>query len=342
MGDNRPSVYVEELPDGQKQIVYRASSVGGCIRVLVASSMGHEERRGQKMDDLLERSAEEGNIHEPAIRAAVMEKYGLELVEEQDEVEITILPGLIIRGHNDGVLAQTINSTVPAGTTEHILLEAKTMSTKQFAKWQSGRFKYFEKYAFQISIYMKMNPGHDVIYAVKRREDGMMDYMWIKHDQPPIEWKRIMTKILLAEKARRKDAYPACDVANTWGCPFWYLHDEKDPEEEDEDLSDDEVKILGELSQGYLELKAVEDAGKEAESLRKAKFNVQLMNMLGEKPNVVFNHDGTTFKVRRGGGGGSSFDKAKFIEDHGQEEYDKYVSKYSYSYPIVRIIPDEG
>lgn len=327
MADNRPSVYVED-----DKVIYRASSVGDCTRALVASSMGHEERRGKEVNELLSRSANEGNLHEDAVRQLLV-KEGWEVLGEQDVTEVRVLPGVFIRGHTDGVMLS------PDG--EEMLLEVKTMSTKQFAKWQTGQFKQFPKYAYQISCYMRGHRGLDVMYMVKRREDGMISRLVIPGDEPPVSWGKVAAKVALSERARKKGDYPKCDVANQWGCPFWYLHDEVDPEDGLTDLSDDEIVIIGDLAQGYLELKALEEAGKEAEGIRKANFNRQLLNMLGEMQNVIVEHEGALYKVRRGGGGGSRFDKDQFIEDYGLEEYQKYVTKYSYSYPVVSIVNRE-
>ena len=333
MGDNRPSVYVEE-----DKVVYRASSVGGCVRALVAS-INYDEVRKQEHQDLLDRSAREGDLHEGAIRDHFVSE-GWRIITEQELVEIQVIPGVVIRGRTDGVLGRP-DDPAYAVWTDEVLFEAKSMSTKQFAKWSSGKFRDFTRYAYQITAYMMANPGRDVLYAVKRREDGILEVLRIPHDQPPVPFSDIKKKVLAAEKARRKDDLPSCDV-NTWGCPFFYLPEEDDGDSIlDDNLTDDEKAVMADLVNRYLELKAIEDAGKEAGEKRKAELNKPLTNMLGDADRVVFEFDGVKYQVTKVPGSGKRFDKAGLKAEIGDALVEKYETKYTYTYPVVRVLDDE-
>jgi hypothetical protein len=237
LGDNRPSVYLEG-----ENVIYRASSLGSCVKYLVASSLGYEDQRGAKWDDLLERSAEEGNLHEDAVIAKLKTTEQVDVLHQQDEIQVQVIPKVFIRGHCEGVL------NYPDRPNE--LLEIKSMSTKQFAKWQNHQFGAFERYAWQISCYMQAFPDYDVRYIVKRREDGYMVELTIPAHEPPIPLSVIRKKVLIAEKYRRKGQLPPCDIANQWGCPVWYLHDEEE-DQEIEPLTEEMVTILGELAAEY-------------------------------------------------------------------------------------------
>lgn len=323
MGDDRPTVYRE----GDNWI-YRASGSGSCVRYLVAAALGYGDQRGKKVDDLLERSAEEGNLHEEAV-VRKLEEEGWEIEGQQDEINIQIIPGVFLRGHREGLKTK-------AGVTE--LFEVKSMSTKQFTKWQNQGFDGFTNYAYQISGYMEHHPGLDCEYIVKRREDGYITRMTIPADSPPIPFSVIRKKILIAEKWRRKEQLPPCDIANQWGCPVWYLHDEDD-DEDVEPLTEEEQEILGELVAEYLELKAVEDKGKEAEKARK-KISPEILNMLGKLDTTDISWGGGKFKVSRIKSGNTYISKEKVVEIIGEDRLEEVENKTRFEYPRIRVLEE--
>lgn len=322
MSDNRPTVYQEG-----NNWIYRASGSGACVRYLVASALGYEDQRGKKTDDLLERSAEEGNLHERAI-IEKLEAEGWEISGAQDEINLQVIPGVFLRGHREGLMTK-------GEVTQ--LFEAKSMSTKQFTKWQNNKFDSFDNYAYQISGYMEAHPGLDVEYIVKRREDGYTTRMTIPADSPPIPFSIIRKKIVIAEKWRRKGQLPPCDIANQWGCPVWYLHDEDDDDVEPTPLTEVEQEILGELVEEYLELKAVEERGKEAEKARK-KINPEILNMLGKLDQTEISRGGTKFRVTRQRSGNSYISKEKVIEIIGEDRLDEVYNKTRYEFPVIREV----
>lgn len=321
MADNRPDVY----EDGDVT-VYRASSVGQCVRALVASGLGEEEAFGAERKALLERSAAEGNLHEDAVRERLVSE-GWDVVSTQEEVEIPVVPGVIVRGHTDGVLAQ--------GPFQ-VLLEVKSMSTKQFDKWIKKGFREFVKYAWQITCYMQAHPGLNVLYAVKRREDGMIDRTIIPHDEPPIEWKKIKSKILTAESWRRRGELPPCDVKNQWGCPFWYLHEE-DGVAEGEIPDDETMVLLQSLLAEYAALKEREQIGDEAADKRKYEINPELMNLIpGDYVHVEVG--GETYKVTKSGQTRSWVDLDGMREDGHGPLLDSYTKTKKITYPLVKKV----
>lgn len=253
-------------------VIYRMSSSGDCVRALVAKQYEHDEVRWADTKALLERSAEEGNLHERAVKEKLTAE-GWIITGEQDEFVIQVLPGVLLVGHGDGLIAESAKA-------RPMLLEVKSMSSKQFAKWASGGFKNFPRYAAQITSYMTANPDLDVMYVVKRREDGLISTTIIKAGETPIPFKTIRSKILTAERYRRKGDYPPCDES-TWGCPFGYLHDEETEGDEPAELTEEMEAVLADLVGIYRELKAREDDGEEAAQERKEKINPSIMNILG-------------------------------------------------------------
>jgi len=340
MADNRPSVYFDESVNA---MVYRASSTGSCVRALVASAMGEQEVRARDRQDLLERSAEEGNLHEGAVTDS-MKEIGWTFVSTQDLVTVKVIPGVIIRGHTDGRAIAPSNFTYEGGEwsppgdysgIEHGV-EVKTASTKQFAKWMNQRFKAFPHYAAQITSYMEAT-GLPFMYAVKRREDGLL--LVDRLETPPMEFKTIRQKIVLAEKYRRRNVakrgteYPTCDE-NTWGCPFFYLHDEDQADLKPDELNDDEQAIIDGLVARFLDFKETETDGKSAESSRKA-VQKEILNMISGKQVRAF-VNGRKLVVTKTKGGGKSFDEARARAELGDAKVDSYMNSYSYEYVIVR------
>jgi hypothetical protein len=310
--------------------IYRASSSGSCVKYLVASAFGYEDQRGKKVDDLLERSANEGNLHETAVIQMLKDTEEIDVFAQQEEINIPIIPKVFVRGHMEGL------ANYPDKSNQ--LLEIKSMSTKQFAKWVNNQFRDFERYAWQISWYMQAYPEYDVRYIVKRREDGYMTELTIPAGQPPIPLSVLRKKILIAEKYRRKGELPPCDIANQWGCPVWYLHDEDD-EKEIEPLTEEMEAVLGELVAEYKVLKEIEEKGKAAEESRK-KINPEILNMLGGMKQTEVTFEGVKYRVTRRGGGNTYMSKEKYIAVHGDERLGEVETKVKYEYPIIRVVED--
>ena len=322
MGDDRPIVYPED-----DKWIYRASASGSCVRYLVASALGYEDQRGKKMDDLLGRSAEEGNLHEIAVKE-ILKDEGITIEDDQKEINVQVIPKVFLRGHIEGILVDAIGGKE--------LHEIKSMSTPQFTKWTNHEFEAFDRYAYQISTYMQAYPELDCRYIVKRREDGYRVEKLISAGAPPIPFSVIRKKIVIAEKYRRKGELPPCDIANQWGCPVWYLHDEAD-EGDFEPLTEEMEEILAELVGEYVVLKALEDKGKEAEAARK-KINPEIINMLGSLDQTEIVHDGQKYRVTKRRGGNSWLDKAKVKALIGEDKMEEVTAKVSYHYPIIRSI----
>ena len=341
MGDDRATVYYDPTV---KSWVYRASSSGQCVRAMVAAAMGEKEVRGKERQELMSRSADEGVLHEPAI-VEDLKKVGWVFVTTQETVTMKVLPGVIIRGHTDGRAVAPSGFIYegggysPAGDfsgVEHGV-EIKTMSTKQFAKWTSGKFRDFAGYAAQLTSYME-GTGLPFLYVVKRREDGMMST--VRVETPPVPFSVIKKKIIVAEKYRRRNEakkgteWPTCDVS-TYGCPFFYLHDEDQVSLVAEELNEDEQRIVDDLTDKFLMWKRVEEAGKDAEGKRKA-IQKEILNMMGDRKVVKATGETGGLVVTKSNGGGSTLDEAGLRAKVGDAVVDSFKRKYSYEYVTIK------
>ena len=321
MSDDRATVYFDPETN---EWVYRASGLGNCVRALVAIAGGYGEAISRDHKDLLGRTAEEGNLHEGAV-IDKLAKEGWVWESTQDITSVQVIPGVVIRGHIDG------RGALP-GDPLHIL-EVKSMSNKRFDRWMKQGFEGFLKFAYQITAYMQAFPDHDVIYVVKRREDGFEHRQIIPAGEAPLSWSAVKRKVLAVEGYRRKGAFPACDITGTdaYFCPFFYLHDEvvDEPTEMTEEMS----ILLGELVPRRLELKGMEDEGKQAEEDRKA-LDKEILNLMGSADKVMVEIDGENYQITKVNSGGSSLDNAALKSDLG-DGYDKYVKSYRYQYPKI-------
>lgn len=305
-------------------VIYRMSASGDCVRALVAKQYEHEEVRWEDTKKLLERSADEGVLHEKAVKDKLIAD-GWEIFGEQDEYVIQILPGVLLVGHGDGFARKD------KGT---FLLEVKSMSSKQFAKWISKGFDNFPRYAAQITSYMTANPKMDVMYVVKRREDGLINTTFIEAQRTPIPFKTIKSKILTAERYRRKGDYPPCDE-NTWGCPFGYLHDEDVEGGASAELTEEMEAVLSDLVRLYREFQVREKDGEEAADERKMKIVPSMMNILGANDLVEVEVDGKMWTVRRTRQDRKWIDLDRLRADMG-EEIKKYEENRPIEFPVVR------
>lgn len=306
------------------EIVYRASEMGECVRALVAARLGHEEVRKQEMKELLQRSAREGDLHETWVKETLRER-GWTVHREQELVRKIIVPGVVLEGHIDG-------TGIDMDRNERGL-EVKSKSTKQFAIWARHGFDKFPNHAFQTSIYMHLT-GLRWLQITKRREDGMIHELEV--DTPPIEWRAIRNKILKAERYRRAQSYPPCDLDRKFGCPFFYLHDEDEVEVEtaNEEIND----ALGLLIIEYVKLKEQEDLGKESGKERKDRVVPDIMNLLGNSDQMEITLGDKRFRVSKRNASGVSFDKDAAIIEFGAEKMAEFEKPWRTVYPVIREV----
>lgn len=130
MGDDRPNVYREG-----DYWVYRSSSFGNCIKELAAIRAGITPA---PFPDRFRKAFDDGNRGE-AVIIAMLEAEGWTITRQQEEINWEILPGVIIRGHIDGVANRG---------SERRIFDAKTTSERY------GIADHLQvKYDWQLSLY---------------------------------------------------------------------------------------------------------------------------------------------------------------------------------------------
>jgi hypothetical protein len=141
--------------------------------------------------DWVQESAEEGKWHEERIKNELREK-GNVVYSEQEELRIE-QPTFILVGHIDGKNEDTQGNLS--------LLEVKSMSQFQYAKWIKGGFMAFPHYAGQLACYFTGSRMDNCLYAVKNRNNGQRDFRLVnKLDNKLFEIEPILEKIAIVEE----------------------------------------------------------------------------------------------------------------------------------------------
>jgi len=148
------------------------------------------------------------------------------------------------------------------------------MSKGRFDDWMRHGLAAFPKYQWQLSSYwygLADQWGMDAtdmeaVYAVKRRDDGLIDVKVI--DRPPISFQDIRKKMVQVYAARQAKTLPPCDITGNeqFWCPFPFLHEE---DVVDMDLPDETILALEELCEEYDDLREIEKTGKAAAEKKK-------------------------------------------------------------------------
>lgn len=253
VADNHDATYVD--PDGT--IIYRASSLGRCIRGLVASRLGITPI---PPSDHMQAIFDAGHRSETMIEDKLREAGWLELGRQQEIVFMKWMArGIEIRGHIDAVGTDR--------NTKRWLMEYKSFSVDHYEKFKNREMNLvvdYPAYAYQTSIYgLAMNLP--VMFVVgKREEDGTISEVTTREvPNPLIGLGGVWDRVDEIERLVKKGEYPACAVKKDYPCPFVHIHDEDDVMEvEDEEFDDWAMKwqVANGLEKIY---KAEKDMAKE-------------------------------------------------------------------------------
>jgi hypothetical protein len=254
--------------DGDIMVV-RASGSGSCVRALCAYGR-YDEVIPLQRQQLLDRTAKEGHLHEDTVTQHLINE-GYDVAGSQRIITLPVIRERVeIRGHLDGIYSGKG------------VVEIKSMSKSRFDDWQRHGLSAFPKYQWQLSSYMYaladelgIDPA-PALYAVKRRDDGLIDVKEIDH--PPIRFQDIRKKMVQVLQHRKAGTLPGCDVSRSeqFWCPFPFLHEE---DVVDMDLPDEKILALEELVAQYDEQREIENRGKEAAD-KKRTIGQEMLNLM--------------------------------------------------------------
>jgi len=180
--------------------IYRMSGAGDCPRALSAEHLGYP---GEPAPIWLEKAAREGKRHEDWIIEDLI--AGGNTVEGRQKGLIIEYPTFILKGHIDGIISNGASTK---------LLEVKTMSQFEFARWMKEGFSGFPGYAAQLTCYMEATRLEEALYVVKNRSNGYEDKRIIT--EQPSSLDDIIAK--LQEVTQLENLYPKEFNPNSLEC----------------------------------------------------------------------------------------------------------------------------
>lgn len=321
MGDDRPNVYVE---DGV--VIYRASSLGNCIRSLVASRL---EMEPLPHPDFLLKAFDEGNRNEPVILAELANRgYVLEHTGdgEQLETEIPIGDKIRIRCHPDGIGYANLD----AGSRR--VVEVKALARSTWDKFHSKGLDEFPYYKMQVSIEMH-STGLPCLFVVGLKNpdrDNLCDQFVVTLiDKPPIPLNVIKAKVIKVESLAKKGELPSCDF-NQYPCQFVHLH-------EDEEAGTGEIGVDLEIDLLLTNYVRGQELEKEAKAL-KAPASEQIKKILESRG--VEKIERLKHVISTVSRANTSYDVPGMMDKWGREEVGKFITTTKSQY--VKVTEKNG
>lgn len=242
-GDSRPIRYIEHADDGTPtRIIYRASSLGGCERAMIATARGLPT---QPHPEWFAEVLEEGNTAEPIISAMWDEQSGIPTVRQQEELELWVMDvdlvvagvtyvdvPVVVRAHIDGRADTVADSPVPE----------LIPTLREYKKFRNSTWPNFIRQGCEINLFYPWQLAA-MMHAIKavegdyplvemvagRWEDDTVQEISVHFiDNPPIPLKAIKKKIarierLLAEGYDPTDPEVVC-TENQYPCGHWRIH----------------------------------------------------------------------------------------------------------------------
>lgn len=304
VADHRPSAYRE----GDITIL-RASALGGCTTSLIAALCGYTPV--DKFPPKIQEAMDYGVEHEDELIQWAADDAGYKVAELQPQVEIKVGARIVVRGHADALVVRPDEADAVLGR----VVEAKWLGQSTWDEFWARGFEGFERYRWQAGVYQS-GLEWPVIYAVGNRETGEMKWRMVKPTELPTRGeiaRRALGVVRAAEKAAMTGDLPPCD-ATMFPCPFFFLHDEEEPEL----VADPDLAVaIDEAAALYDAARAAEKVAQEA----KAKAKANLDAVVGEMTRA----ETEGWKVTRSKPS-RRFDQSKFREAN-PEMYEKFKTE---------------
>lgn len=250
------------------QIIYRASALGMCKRALYAARM---RENPMSPPPALQRVFDQGHELEAGILYALAKDEGwvIDPDSEQRTLEISITETggreVVVRGHVDAVGFNPL-----ADDQTPMPIDAKAFSQSTLDKFLTEGINAFPHYAWQMSFYALAMDTESFCMPLWNKDENNLTvkvFHSLPYDQNDIFHRIAEIEVLAAESDRIP--YDAVDCLGTWGCPFRYLHDEKEVGTLDERLAQ-QVEKYWALSN---EIKTLETRKKDL-----AKLLIEILN----------------------------------------------------------------
>lgn len=262
VADERPARYVEHYEDAvgdtRERVVYRASSLGGCTRAMVASARGYKPAPHPEWFDKV---LDEGRRMESVIAAQWAAKKGIGNTPNVDEngrpqqFEVDLSMGeidgreVIVRCHFDDVSEWYPDDAIGGGGPR--LREYKKFRPSTWMNFVAKGVDVQPYYPYQVSAYMHaLNLPCEFVGGLyqpadeeKGIEEGIKGVHGTLITEPPVSL--VSLKLLVAKVERLiNEGYGPDEVEckSLYPCGFWKLHDDK-PENKTIELPEDDEEL---------------------------------------------------------------------------------------------------
>lgn len=309
----RPDVYSDN-----GTWTFRASSLGSCIRGLVAARLGI---RPQPPRAWLQGALEESSLAEDLVKVQLMKRGWV--VEDGEPVRLELDDG-VITGNLDGFIesvATTSSPTYVFAESDRMVLEVKAFGKTLFdgyvRRGLDGLGEMFTRmYGMQVSVYMHAT-GLPCMMVVYSKESGLT--VENVYTEAPFSKDELNNRLLAANWWAEKGEYPLCDAKCSESSWYWHIHEEKPTQQVDDPELEKKFARALELKDTITELK------KEYDDLTD-EFKEMLPSGTtkagGYKVSIVrFNQKRTDLDMLR------------------RENGDDFMAAYEYDLPVVRCVP---
>lgn len=304
--------------------VYRASALGGCLKSLAAIRMGYDTL---PPPEKMAVAFAQGHKHENEILARTQQQWGVRMLgQQQRSVELTVMPGVVIRGHVDEVGKHDSHGVV--------VVDAKAMREGwEWKGWDGDHLAV--KWAWQQSVYAyalageygepRGKPLAIVIAAGIKSPDGetinrVESPRWAL--EPPKTLSQIKARVALVESWARRNQLPETCEVRQYPCPVHFLCDGPEPAEMVDDTD---------LEGAAIAYRRISDSAKEMDAA-KSEARDRLVALMGarEKVSVGGLQVSVVTATRR------NFDKKKLLAEHPEIDAGEYETTTEYTRLEVR------
>jgi hypothetical protein len=204
--DTRAPVYLEN-----DLVVYRASKLGLCLRALAAARQGCPPvpPSAKHQADM-----EAGQAYESIVLARLA-AMGHDVSWCQQEHDLPVAEGIIVRAHIDGVVTRISQ----AGTVSYVT-EVKALAPSTFRAWRARGFQAFPVWAWQLAVGMHAT-GLSGLMAVADRTSGVLSLLEV--ERPPRTMLEIERRVAQAEELAATGSLGECPEA--FPCFWFYAHE---------------------------------------------------------------------------------------------------------------------
>lgn len=209
-----PSVLVTDT-----RITYRASTLGSCLRRLLASRLGMD---ATPPPESLQKVFDEGHVLEPVILQKLVELgWVLEPGSAQKEMNLHLgnngTQELYLSGHIDAL-------GTPPGGKHYVPIDAKAFAQSTMDNFLGNGIEAFPHYAWQMSAYCEgfgTNGFAMPLYNKATKELTVREF-----PSHPYSYEDIQNRIYTIEEyAADHVSVMSLPCPQDWGCPYAYLHE---------------------------------------------------------------------------------------------------------------------